>query len=205
MQKGCKALSMDTIAARGRRLGLAVILVSVAAVLAACEDSDTSSGSGTTESSTVNTQTSNSSPVVNLNPGQARISGAAQYRCWGSDCWWVVWCGHAICDGAWHWTFPSTGTYRLTWNGVNHKCAGSPPYSLAINGKKVVSGRVPQYGSCSDCAARGGYGIYENIDLGAFTIEKGDTVTLWAETHFACGLDGPGAYAAYNDMSARLR
>ncbi len=194
---------MDTIAARGRRMGLTVLLVSVAAVLAACEDSDTSSGSGATESSTANTQTASS--VVNLNPGQARISGAAQYRCWGSDCWWVVWCGHAICDGAWHWTFPSTGTYNLTWNGVNHKCAGSPPYSLAINGKQVASGRVPQYGSCSDCAARGGYGIYEPINLGSFEFKQGDTLTLWAETHFACGLDGPGAYAAHNDMTARLR
>lgn len=155
------------------------------------------------------TEESSGTPVqqpsgfVELDPGQARRRGAAQYRCWGDDCWWVVWCGHAVCDGSWRWKdFPASGSFRFVWKGVNKKCAGSPPYRLEIDGRTVAAGEVPQYGSCDDCARRRGYGVYEDISLGTHTLRKGSRISLWAETEFLCGIDGPGAYAAHDTLLA---
>jgi len=143
--------------------------------------------------------------VVDLDPRVATRTGEAIYHCWDDGCWWVVWCGHAICDGSWSWSFKSTGTYRITWLNVNSKCAGAPPYEVRINGKTVHSGRVPQYGACHDCAQRRGYGVWGDIDLGNFELKNGDVVTLWAQNEFACGIDGPGAYAAYDALRATLQ
>jgi len=140
--------------------------------------------------------------VVSLDPARADTRGAAQYRCWGDNCYWVVWCGHKICDGSWTWTFPSTGEYHITWQAVKEKCAGSPSYELRVNGRAVTSGRIPQYGSCSGCD---GSGVFVDRELGTFEIEKGDAVTLWAENDFACGIDGPGAYAAHDALRADLQ
>lgn len=142
---------------------------------------------------------------VNLDPVQAQTTGSAQRRCWDDGCYWVVWCGHQICDGSWSWDFPSSGSYRLTWKGLNEKCAGSPEYEIRINGETVSNGRVPQYGSCSDCAERRGYGIFVDRDLGTFDLKQGDSLTLWAKTDFACGIDGPGAYAAHDYLRADLQ
>ena len=80
----------------------------------------------------------NSEPQVLLDPEQATLEGAAQYYCKGGECWWAVHCGHAICDGSWNWEFPSSGTYRLDWRGLENKCSGSPPFELKINDKTVV-------------------------------------------------------------------
>lgn len=179
-----------------------VAALALASVLVACDDGGTSSGAGS-EANTAQTA-ANTAPVVRLDPGAARLSGSAQYKCWDDGCWWVVWCGHAICDGAWQWRFPASGQYSLTWNGLSYKCAGAPPYSVAVNGKVIVTGRVPRHGDCSDCDA-GRWGTNGNLPLGSFSLDAGDTVTLWAQTDFACGINGPGAYAAYDDVTATRR
>lgn len=167
-------------------------------VLAAGEDAGTGNGSADDSSS------SDDPPerVVALDPGRAEIRGAAQNRCWDGECYWVVWCGHKICDGSWTWTFPSSGDYQITWEGVKEKCAGSPAYEVRINGRTVTDGRVPRHGSCSGCD---GSGRFVDRELGTFEIEKGDAVTLWVENHFACGIEGPGAYAAHDSLRADLQ
>ena len=188
-----------------RRWAYPVAILSLGSAISACEDPSTSSGAGGGDRAAMASSggADGASPVVTLQPSQARLSAAAQYRCWDDGCWSVVWCDHNICDGAWHWSFPESGTYRLTWKGVNEKCAGSPPYSVIVNGETVDSGRLPQYGSCGDCAARGGYGIFVDRDIGTFELNEGDQITLWARTDFACGIDGPGAYAAYDNITAQ--
>jgi hypothetical protein len=144
-------------------------------------------------------------PVVTLDPDNASLEGAAQWYCKEPyGCWWLVHCGHAICDGSWNWTFSSGGTYRLNWRGVQHKCAGSPPYQLRINDKVVTSGKIPQYGSCDDCGPVDFPSILVNQGLGTFDIDEGDKVTLWIETEFSCGIDGPGAYGVFDDIVAEL-
>ncbi len=140
--------------------------------------------------------------VISLDPANAQRTGAAQYRCWDGKCWWVVWCGHKICDGSWSWVFPASGNYRIVWKGVKFKCAGSPSYELRINNKTVAKGKLPQHGACHDCAARRGYGIFTDLPFGTFSINKGDTVMLWAKNDFACGIQGPGAYAAHDKLLA---
>lgn len=140
-------------------------------------------------------------PVVHLDPRRAQTRGEAKYKCW-DNCWWVVWCGHNICDGSWTWTFPSSGSYEITWENVKEKCAGSPSYEVRINGETVTSSRVPQHGSCDGCS---GGGRWVDRSLGTFDIEEGDDVTLWVENDFACGIDGPGAYAAHESLRADLR
>ena len=140
--------------------------------------------------------------VVSLDPGRADTRGAAQYRCWDDNCYWVVWCGHKVCDGSWTWTFPSSGDYHITWQAVKEKCAGSPAYEFRINGRTVTSGRIPQYGSCGGCD---GSGVFVDRELGSVEFEKGDSVTLWVENDFACGIDGPGAYAAHDALRADLQ
>jgi hypothetical protein len=87
---------------------------------------------------------------------------------------------------------------------VQQKCSGSPPYDLRINGKSVTGGEIPQYGSCARCTETDAPNIFVNQDLGVFDIEEGDVVTLWVETEFSCGIDGPGAYGAYDDLIAEL-
>ena len=141
-------------------------------------------------------------PVVAMDPARADTRGAAKYKCWDDNCYWVVWCGHQICDGSWSWTFPSSGSYHITWQGVKEKCAGSPAYELRVNGRPVESGRVPQYGSCGGCD---GSGQFVDRGLGTHDIEKGDTVTLWVRNDFACGIEGPGAYAAHDSLRADLQ
>jgi hypothetical protein len=144
-------------------------------------------------------------PVVTLDPDDASLEGAAQYFCKEPyGCWWLVHCGHAICDGSWNWKFASEGTYRLNWRGVQQKCAGSPPYQIRINDKVVTSGEIPQYGSCDECGPVDVPNIFVNQGLGTFDIEEGDKVTLWIETEFSCGIDGPGAYGAFDDIVAEL-
>lgn len=175
-------------------------------VVSACDNPlATSGGGGSEDDSTLAADIdAGDSPerVVSMDPALAETRGAAQYRCWGDDCYWVVWCGHKVCDGSWTWTFPSSGDYQITWEGVKEKCAGSPAYEVRINGQSVAAGRVPQYGSCSGC---GGGGVFVDRDLGTFEIRKGDAVTLWVENDFACGIDGPGAYAAHDSLRADLR
>jgi hypothetical protein len=142
-------------------------------------------------------------PVVTLHPDDAALEGAAQYYCKEPyGCWWLVHCGHAICDGSWNWTFKSEGTYRLNWRGVQQKCAGSPPYQIKINDNVVTSGEIPQYGSCAECGPVDFPSIFVDQGLGTFDIEEGDKVTLWIETEFSCGIDGPGAYGAFDDIVA---
>jgi hypothetical protein len=144
-------------------------------------------------------------PVVTLAPDDASLEGAAQYYCKEPyGCWWLVHCGHAICDGSWNWRFPSEGTYRLSWRGVQQKCAGSPPYQIRINDDVVTSGEIPQYGSCDECGPDEFPNIFVNQGLGTFDIKEGDKVTLWIETEFSCGIEGPGAYGAFDDIVAEL-
>lgn len=166
------------------------------------EDTTLAAGDGSTSDAGASASGDPSEPFVALDPALAETRGAAQYRCWGDDCYWVVWCGHKICDGSWTWTFPSSGDYRITWKGVEEKCAGSPAYEVRINGQSVAGGRVPQHGSCSGCD---GGGVLVDRDLGTFEVRKGDAVTLWAENDFACGIDGPGAYAAHDTLRADLQ
>ncbi len=56
-------------------------------------------------------------------------------------------------------------------------------------------------GSCGDCDARGGYGIFVDRDIGTFELNEGDQITLCARTDFACGIDGDGADAAYENIT----
>lgn len=143
--------------------------------------------------------------VVELKPSAASLSGQAQNKCWPNGCFWVVWCGHNICDGAWQWSFPATGTYELVWEHVSFKCAGSPPYELRINRQTVRSGRLAQYGSCGECAPSDLTEKFADTSLGEYALQAGDRVTLRVKNDFACGIDGPGAYAAFKGFSARRR
>lgn len=166
---------------------------------------DSLSGGDSSPSYEVESPTSGGTEVsVVLDGGVATRTGAAQYRCWSDGCWQVVWCGHAICEGAWSWTsFPHDGQFTFTWRGVNEKCAGSPPYELRINDEVVKTGEITQWGSCSECPdSTGSYGIFKNYSLGTHQLKKGDKVTLWSKTEFACGIDGPGAYTAHTDIVA---
>lgn len=165
------------------------------------ETARVSENTGSNENSEGADQEQPSQPVVRLDPNRAELRGAAQYKCWG-DCHWVVWCGHQICDGSWTWSFPSSGSYAITMERVKEKCAGSAKYEVRINGRTATSGRIPRYGSCGGCD---GSGRWVDRTLGTFQIEAGDQVTLWAENDFACGIDGPGAYAAHDALRAELR
>ncbi|HJL65352.1 MAG: hypothetical protein QF586_05285 [Arenicellales bacterium] len=142
--------------------------------------------------------------AVTFKGNLADRTGAAQYRCWDEECWHVVWCENEICDGSWSWSsFPYDGEFTFIWKGVNEKCAGSPPYELRINGEAVKSGEVAQWGSCSSCPDKTGkYGIYKDYNLGTYQLKSDDTVALWAQTEFSCGLNGPGAYAAHTSLVA---
>ena len=128
--------------------------------------------------------------AVTFKGNLADRTGAAQYRCWDEECWHVVWCENEICDGSWSWSsFPYDGEFTFIWKGVNEKCAGSPPYELRINGEAVKSGEVAQWGSCSSCPDKTGkYGIYKDYNLGTYQLKSDDTVALWAQTEFSCGL-----------------
>ena len=142
---------------------------------------------------------------IELAPADARRTGEAKYKCWGQSCYWVVWCGHRLCDGSWSWRFPASGRYRLTWQAVKHKCAGSPAWEIRINGERVSKGNIPQYGSCHDCAARRGYGEFKDFGLGTYSLRQGDDLTLYVRNDFACGIEGPGAYAAHTSVVADLQ
>ena len=162
--------------------------------------SDSADGGGTTSPAT----TTSFAAALTLDGGAATRSGQAQFHCWAEGCWEVVWCGHAICDGSWTWNnFPHSGQFSFVWEGVNEKCAGSPPYQLQINGETVQSGEIAQWGSCSECPDSSGNfaQIFTNYDLGSYQLTKGDTVTLWAQTEFSCGINGAGAYAAHDRIS----
>ncbi|MDZ7841473.1 MAG: hypothetical protein U5R46_11775 [Gammaproteobacteria bacterium] len=143
--------------------------------------------------------------TVELDPEQAVKSGDARYKCWSGRCWWVVWCGHNVCDGSWQWTFPATGNYEIIWKGLNFKCAGAPPYELRINGDVVKSGVVDQYKSCEQCQRGSMAEVFRDTSLGEYSLEVGDEITLYAKNDFACGINGPGAYAAHDSVTAELR
>lgn len=137
-------------------------------------------------------------PVI-LQAELAEKEGNVQKK-WGR---WVVWCGHKICSGSYTWTFPKSGTFTFVWKDVNHKCAGSSPYAFYINEKKVVSGRIPQHGSCDGCTPNN---IKQHpqmtqhqadINFGQYIVRKGDRIKLWVQNDFACGIEGPGAYGGY--------
>ncbi len=143
--------------------------------------------------------------VIVLNPADAERKGSIVYK-WDL---WVVWCGHNICDGSYTWRFPEKGRYTFVWP-VGHKCAGSAPYALLINGKEVNRGRIPQLGSCEGCTPRnirenpdGRYGHKKEIVLGRYKMNKGDRVELRARNSFVCGIENPGAYAAFNELLAK--
>lgn len=145
------------------------------------------------------------SPVIELDPGAARLDGKAQNKCWSDRCYWVVWCGHNICDGAWSWSFPADGSYEIVWKGVSYKCAGSPPYQLRINDEVVRSGRLAQYGSCGECVPGSMAEVFTDTSLGTYPLEQGDKITLYVRNDFACGIEGPGAYAAFKNVVGERR
>jgi hypothetical protein len=151
-------------------------------------------------------QTTQSGPQrVELDPENAVQRGQAQYKCWSGGCWWVVWCGHNICEGEWEWEFPASGNYEIIWQGVSYKCAGAPPYELRINGSAVRSDELAQYGSCGECIPGNMPEVFEDTSLGQYELNKGDRITLWIRNDFACGIDGPGAYAAFESVTAEKR
>lgn len=142
---------------------------------------------------------------VELDPEKARLEGKAQYKCWSGRCYWVVWCGHNICDGAWRWTFPASGTYEIIWKGVSYKCAGAPPYELRINDEVGQAGRLEQYGSCERCTPGNMDEVFRDTSLGTYSLNAGDEITLDVTNDFACGIEGPGAYAAFDGVAAERR
>lgn len=142
---------------------------------------------------------------VELNPEQAQLEGSAQYKCWSGRCYWVVWCGHNICDGSWSWSFAGSGAYEIIWQGVSYKCAGAPPYELRINGEAVLSDRLSQYGSCDRCAPDSLEEVFRDTSLGTHRLEEGDEIALHITNDFACGIEGPGAYAAFKTLVAEPR
>ena len=143
--------------------------------------------------------------LIELDPGKARLDGKAQDKCWAGRCYWVVWCGHNICDGAWRWQFPASGNYEIIWKAVSYKCAGAPPYELRVNGEVVRSGRLEQYGSCKRCTPGSMDEVFRDTSLGQYALRKGDEITPYVKNDFACGIDGPGAYAAFRSIAAERR
>lgn len=142
---------------------------------------------------------------VVLDPDQATRTGDARHKCWSGGCWWVVWCGHNICDGSWQWSFPASGTYEIVWKGVSYKCAGAPPYELRINGEVVRADRLAQYGTCEQCIPGNMPEEFRDTSLGRYALNEGDDITLYVKNDFACGIDGPGAYAAFDGVAAERR
>ena len=140
--------------------------------------------------------------AITLDADNSTRKGRAHNHCWKNECWEVVWCGHNVCAGSWSWSdFPHTGQFNFTWKGVSEKCAGSPPYQLRVNGQAVTSGEISQWGSCSECPdAAGNFNVFKDYDLGNHKINKGDTITLWAQTEFLCGINSAGAYAAHDNI-----
>ncbi|MDH3282809.1 MAG: hypothetical protein OEQ39_28260 [Gammaproteobacteria bacterium] len=117
---------------------------------------------------------------------------------------WVIWCGHNICDGSYTWTFPESGSYRLVWKEVGHKCAGASPYALYIDDEKKRASKIPQHGSCAECTPQnivhnpgGRFGKRADIDLGTYQLRNGGKITLWAQNAFDCGIQNPGAYGGH--------
>lgn len=138
-------------------------------------------------------------PIV-LQADQAEKRGSAIKK-WDR---WVIWCGHKICDGSYTWVFPESGTYRLVWKDVKHKCAGASPYALYVAGEKLRSGKIPQHGACDQCTPEniihnpgGRFGRRADIDLGTYTLDRDDVIMLWAQNAFDCGIQNPGAYGGH--------
>ncbi len=192
--------SVNTRSAR-RCFPPVVMILGVLLLLAACSEGKSENGA----SSAPESSAAPAPQSVELDPELARLKGQARYKCWSGECWWVVWCGHEICDGSWEWTFPATGDYEIIWKGLNFKCAGAPPYELRINGEVVKSGVVDQYKSCDECQSGSMAQQFRDTSLGVYSLEAGDEITLYAKNDFACGIDGPGAYAAYDSISTKLR
>ncbi len=139
-------------------------------------------------------------PPVVLEAEKARHEGAVQKK-WDR---WVVWCGHNICDGSYTWTFPASGTFEFVWKDVVHKCAGSSPYKLFVDGKQRLAGKIPQHGSCEGCTPQNivhnpdeKYGTRHDIGLGRYRLGKGSEVRLWVQNSFLCGIENPGAYGGH--------
>jgi len=144
---------------------------------------------------------------IRLDGQDSHREGAAQFK---FD-HWVVWCGHDHCDGQYQWSFPASGHFSFRWE-VNHKCAGAPPYRLMKNGRVLVEGRVPQHGSCDACTGNNirhnpdnAFREMKTIDLGVHRLRKGDALQLWVENSFLCGIENPGAYAAFREIVATPR
>ena len=179
-----------------------VFCVSLAA--ASCNPANERSNSAAMETETAS-KAGNSDGfdvTITLEGDNASREGRAHNHCWNNECWEVVWCGHNVCEGSWSWSdFPHTGQFNFTWKGVSEKCAGSPPYQLRVNGEPVTSGEISQWGSCSECPdAAGNFNVFKDYDLGNHKINKGDTITLWAQTEFSCGINAAGAYAAHDNI-----
>lgn len=143
-------------------------------------------------------------PVV-LKAEDAKKEGSIQYK-WGR---WNVWCGHNICSGIYSWTFPNAGEYSLVWKEVVHKCAGSPPYSLYIDGKKIRDGKIKQHGSCNACTGQNivnnpdeKFLTFKDIKLGRYQFKKDSLVQLWVQNAFDCGIQNPGAYGDFLEVHA---
>ena len=105
----------------------------------------------------------------------------------------VVWCGHNLCSGWAEWKFPGpTGTYKASFE-LEAKGYGSTPWKWIIGGQSK-SGNSKQACHCSDC-----WPLYWQ-DLGTFTIQNGSIIRWEASNSFACGISGPGSYAAWTQI-----
>jgi len=67
------------------------------------------------------------------------------------------------------------------------------------------SGRLAQYGSCGSCTPGSIEEVFKDTSLGQYTLERGDEITLYVKNDFACGIEGPGAYAAFTSVAAERR
>jgi len=124
--------------------------------------------------------------IIDGRSGPHRQGGASMVK-WDRR---VVWCGHKWCDGWAEWKFPGpSGTYKVSFE-LEAKGFGACPWTWTIAGKSV-SGESRQACHCDRC-----WPLYRQ-DLGTFTINNGDICKWYAKNSFACGIDGPGSYAAW--------
>lgn len=184
----------------------AALILGLSLASVGCDSANENPGTATTDTLAIN---DSGNPVsgefevaITLDGESSTRKGRAHNHCWDNECWEVVWCGHNVCEGSWSWSnFPHTGQFNVVWKGVSEKCAGSPPYQLRINGETVISGEIAQWGSCSECPdAAGNFNVFKDYDLGNHKINKGDTIILWAQTEFSCGINWAGAYAAHDNI-----
>lgn len=190
-----------------------------AALLAACDKGDTSSGGGGEEAGDAGDKVAETSAETDEKSEAAsteapptvqrravKLNAFKDFKCTSN---WKnrdgglgleVGSGNGTCRAA----FPGEpGTYRVELAAQTER-EGQSPYRISINGKLAGSGKFPFSQGKVNCEChRQPWQIYcpdvvVNLDAGTHNINTGDTIEYYGEEEYLCGKHG--AYSKWRGM-----